>query len=113
MQEQIMIKKFVIILLVSGLALSACATKRYGRMQPLSEVEKQNYTCREIAIEISKVEAFQKQVTDGTKTNTKSIAGVIGDLGIGNTQEKHAARRTANGRLKELQALSAGKNCAA
>ena len=108
-----MIKNSVIILLVGGLALSACATKRYGRMQPLSEVEKQNYTCREIAIEISKVESFQKQITDGTKTNTKSIAGVIGDLGIGNTQEKHAARRTANDRLKELQALNAGKNCAA
>ena len=107
-----MTKKPIIILLVAGLALSACATKRYGRMQPLSNAEKENYTCREIAIEISKVEAFQKQVTDGTKTNTKSIAGVIGDFGIGNTQEKHAARKTADARLAELNALSAGKSCA-
>jgi hypothetical protein len=106
-----MYSKPVIVLLVAGLALSACATKRYGRMQPLSDMEKKSYTCREIAIEISKVETFQKQVTDGTKTNTKSIAGVIGDFGIGNTQEKHAARKTANERLKELQALSAGKKC--
>lgn len=108
-----MINKPIAVLLVAGLALSACATKRYGRMQPLSSAEKENYTCREVSIEISKVETFQQQVTDGTKTNVKSIAGVIGDLGIGNTQEKHAARKTADERLKELQALSADKNCTA
>ncbi len=106
-----MMKKSIVVLLVGGLAISACATKRYGRMQPLSSEEKQAYTCREIAIEISKVEAFQQQVTDGTKTNTRSVFGVLGDFGIGNTQEKHAARKTADERLKELQALQAGKGC--
>ncbi len=106
-----MLKPTFIVLTIGALALSACATKRYGRLQPLSSVEQSEYSCRDIAIEISKVEEFESQIEDGTKTNTKSVLGVLGDFGIGNTQEKKAARKTANARLAELEALKSGKNC--
>ena len=91
--------------------VSACATKRYGRMQPLTEAEKQYYTCQQTDIEIAKVNAFRQQIASGAKINWKSAAGFLGDFGIGNSMEKNAADKSAAERIVELEALKAEKGC--
>lgn len=101
------------ILVVTALAvvLTGCATKRYGRLQPLTTAEQQVYSCREIEVEIAKVEAFRQQVADGAKINAASAMGFLGDFGIGNANEKNQADRTAAQRMNQLLALKAQNRC--
>lgn len=100
-----------IAVLLAVLAVSACATKRYGRLQPLTATERAEYTCRDVKIEISKLDAFEKQVADVGKFDGKTVLGVMGDLGIGNGMEKRAALKTVRERRGQLSALSASKKC--
>lgn len=94
-----------------ALAVSGCATKRYGRLQPVSGAESSFYSCREIELEMAKVESFRNQVSDGAKVNFASVAGFLGDWGIGNSMEKNAAEKSANERMVQLSGLKAAKGC--
>lgn len=96
---------------VPALILSGCATKRYGRMVPLTGAERAAYTCREIALEIAKVQAFQTQVAEGAQFNMASVLGILGDYGIGNSMERGAAEASARRRLQDLYDLSAQRGC--
>jgi hypothetical protein len=97
--------------LVPAFLITGCATKNYGRLQPLSGVERAAYTCRDIDIEIAKVEAFQQQIVEGAQFNMASVLGILGDYGIGNSIERGAAERSAIVRLNELKGLRAQKGC--
>ncbi|MBL8834188.1 MAG: hypothetical protein JNL71_17485 [Rhodospirillales bacterium] len=92
--------------------VAGCATQRFGRLSPLSETEKQQLNCREIAIEIAKAEEFLFQ-TRRTRNDTNSahVLGFLGDFGIGNVMEGDAAELSGNIRLKELKDLSVRKSC--
>ena len=68
---------------VAAMLVGGCATKRYGRLQPLTGAEKTAYSCRDIDIEIAKVGAFQQQVIEGAQFNAASVLGILGDWGIG------------------------------
>ncbi len=94
------------------LSLSGCATKRYGRLTPLSGAEMTTYTCREIAIELAKVEAFEDSIKTGSQTNVASVAGFLGDFGIGNSMEKGSAEKSAVERRQQLRKLESEKGCA-
>lgn len=100
-----------ILLLVLVLLVSACATKRYGRLQGLSEVEQERYSCEDIEIELAKVDQFNKEVKEGTKFNSESMLGFLGDLGIGNRIEKKKAVKSAADRQQELEELATAKSC--
>lgn len=95
-----------------GLILSGCATKQYGRMQPLSAGELSMYNCRDIALELSKVDAFDAQVRDQGGFDGKSALGVLGDFGIGNSIARGGAEKSSYERRRELQMLSAQRGCA-
>ncbi len=99
------------LILGASVAMSGCATKRYGRMQPLVPAEADAMDCKQIGIEIAKVEGFEQQVADGAKIDWKSVAGFLGDYGIGNTMEKNAAIESAGKRKSELRALQVQKQC--
>ena len=101
----------VMFAVVPAVVLSGCATKRYGRLQPLTGAEKVAYTCRDVDIEIAKVGAFQQQVAEGAQFNMASVLGILGDYGIGNSMERNAAEASAARRLKELNDLKAEKGC--
>jgi hypothetical protein len=90
---------------------TSCATKRYGRMQPVTGHEKSAYTCDEIKVEQSKVDAFELQVAEGAEFSALSVASFLGDLGIGNTIEKNAALKTAKQRRVELNNIAAAQKC--
>jgi len=104
-------KNNVIVFVCLVLFTSACATKRYGRMQPVTGYEAKSYSCEEIKTELSKVDAFELQVAEGAEFSALSIASFLGDLGIGNIIEKDAALKTAKARRVQLNDLAAAQNC--
>lgn len=104
-------KRFLVLGMVAAVALSGCATKRYGRAVALSDLEAQNYTCPQLEIEISKVHAFQEQIAKGAQIDALSVMGFLGDFGIGNAMERNAAEKSANERLTELRRLKSTKSC--
>ncbi len=79
----------IVIIALTG----ACATKQYGRLAPVSSYEMANYTCRDIAIELSKVEAFDEQIRDQARFDGASALGVLGDFGIGSSHACGAVPR--------------------
>lgn len=103
--------KKALLLVILGLLSTGCATKRYGRLQPVTADEKQSYTCDQIKIELSKVDAFQQQVEQGAEFSALSVASFLGDFGIGNTIEKNAAMKTASERRLALNNLAAAQQC--
>lgn len=96
---------------VAMLAATGCATKRYGRVQPLTGAEMSAYNCREIDLEIAKVQSFQQQIAEGADFNAASALGILGDFGIGNSMERSAAEKSAAIRLGQLRDLRAQKSC--
>jgi hypothetical protein len=102
-------KSITVVCLV--LLTSACATKRYGRMQPVTGQETAAYSCKEIKLELSKVDAFELQVAEGAEFSVLSVASFLGDLGIGNTIEKNSALKTAKERRVQLNNMAAAQDC--
>ncbi len=51
--------------------------KNYGRLQPLTGAERVAYTCRDIDLEIAKVQAFQQQIVEGAQFNVASVLGIL------------------------------------
>ena len=99
------------VILALILVVGGCATKRYGRMQAVSGVEKQQYSCEDIEIELAKVVEFRKQIAEGSEINVASVGAFLADFGIGNAMEKNAAEKTAAAREAELMERKAAKAC--
>ena len=107
-------KTIIKITLVSILAMSfaACATKRYGRLQNITELESKSMTCNQIKIEIDKSEIFINKVEKKDDEFTgKDVLAFLGDFGIGNKMEVSDAIESAKSRLKDLQIMKKNKNC--
>jgi hypothetical protein len=102
---------FVFAIILPAVLISGCATKNYGRMQPLTGAERVAYSCRDIDLEIAKVQAFQQQVIEGAQFNMASVLGILGDYGIGNNMERSAAEASAARRLGQLNDLKAERGC--
>ena len=90
---------------------TGCATKRYGRMQPVTGYETKAYSCEDIKVELSKIDAFELQVAEGAEFSALSIASFLGDFGIGNTIEKNSALKTAKERRVQLNGSAATQKC--
>ncbi len=105
-----MLKEVVVVALVAA-SIAGCATKRNERVTELSGPEMEFCTCREIELEMAKVEQFRSQVADGAKTDWRSVAGFLGDFGIGNSMERSKAECSATQRMLALQTLEAQKRC--
>lgn len=104
-------KGIILISAVVIVGLTGCATKQYGRVQGLSDVEKANYTCREITLELEKVRQFERQIDETGKFDGKTALGFLGDFGIGNAMAKSDARKSASVRRLDLESLQANRNC--
>jgi hypothetical protein len=86
---------------------SATAACRISPGLKPSIIEAQYYSCHDINLEIAKVEAFRQQIAEGSKVDWKSVAGFLGDYGIGNAMEKSEAEKTATTRMNALLTLKA------
>lgn len=102
----------IALLTLTTLALSACATQRYGRETGLSDAERQEFSCRDIKLEISKSQKFVDSVREQRRgVSGAHVLGAVADFGIGNVMEGDAAEESGEARLKELRALAVQKNC--
>ncbi|XKM14262.1 hypothetical protein RCS94_03595 [Orbaceae bacterium ac157xtp] len=104
-------KKIIFLSIVTTVILSGCATKNYGRQGELTQYEKDNMTCREIALEEAKVHGYLEHVEKESRFDGRSILSFLGDFGIGNSMEKSAAIKSANTRLAQLNTLRSAKKC--
>ncbi len=100
-----------VVFVVMAVALAGCATKRYGRLQPLTSYETLRYTCDQIDMELSKVDAFDRQVAQQAKFSGMSVASFLGDFGIGNVIERNQAVKTAAERRAQLQEARVVRHC--
>ncbi len=95
-----MIKIIISIIFITTLV--GCATKHYGRLGTVSEYEKSSLSCKEINLEIAKVNGFKDRVNKESAFSGADVLAVLGDLGIGNAMETDAAHESADSRLNDL-----------
>lgn len=101
-----------ILILAAVLTITGCATKHYGRQGTVTSYESTTLTCREIDLEIAKVNGFIAQVdAEHSKIDGRSVLAFLGDFGLGNSIEMLAAKESAEKRMAALQALRQTKAC--
>jgi hypothetical protein len=98
---------------VAAIAISGCATKRYPIATPLSDAEQSVMTCRELDLEVIRADEVRKQISDTATTDWRSVAGFLGDYGIGNAMAKNDAEKAINIRVTALNSAKARKGCVA
>lgn len=104
-------KRTTALALVGACMLTGCATKNYGRMGNVTDFERNTMTCREIDLEIAKVDGFTSHVDKESEFDGRSVLSFLGDFGIGNVMEKDAALKSANQRREALENLRVAKQC--
>lgn len=95
----------------AGLLTTACATKRYPIATELSAVEQEALTCRELAIELAKTDEVEAKITDTATTDWRSVAGFLGDYGIGNAMAKSEASKALSERRMSIKAAQVRRGC--
>jgi hypothetical protein len=102
--------KLALLSLVVAFTSAGCATHRYGRLQSLTEIERETLTCEQLEVEVAKAEQFLQEIKAGAPAG-KAVLGVLGDFGIGNAMERDDARKSGERRLRELQEARYRKGC--
>ncbi len=97
--------------MVAMIVLQGCATKNFGRQGELTGFERSTMTCREMDLEIAKVDGFIDKVNSESKFDAKQVLAILGDFGIGNSMEKSAALESAMARKKQLQEVKVKRKC--
>lgn len=103
----------IVIACAAALALSACATKRYPIATPFSAAEASAMDCDGLRLELIRAEQMQLQITQTAETDWRSIAGFLGDYGIGNAMAKSEAERALAERINAIRAAQTQRRCAA
>ncbi len=104
-------KQIIIVITVGMFFLQGCATKNYGRQGILSSYEEEYMTCREINLELAKMQGFIEYVNKESEFSGEDVLAILGDLGIGNYMEKKDAIESANNRIAALNDLKNRKHC--
>jgi hypothetical protein len=91
--------------------ISACATKRYPIATPLGVTEQSAMTCRELDLELIRTEEVRTQISQTATTDWRSVAGFLGDYGIGNAMAKNDADKAINARVQSVRAARVAKGC--
>lgn len=103
--------KFLLLSFSLLVVLSGCATKHYGRQGDLTQFERVSLSCREIDLELAKVEGFLQNISNESSFDGRSVASFLGDFGIGNIMKRNAAKKSAEKRKKSLLENRAAKHC--
>ena len=90
---------------------SGCATKRYPIATPLSEAEIELMDCDALQLELIRSEQVRAQINETAETDWRSVAGFLGDYGIGNTMAKNEAESALTDRVSSIRAAQARKDC--
>ena len=97
--------------LTATLAVSACATKQYPIATELSSAEANIMNCRELVLEDARTQELQLKIADTASTDWRSVAGFLGDYGIGNAMAKSEAEKALAQRRASISAALVSKNC--
>jgi hypothetical protein len=96
---------------IAAVSLSGCATKRYPIATKLGPAEQSTMTCPELELELARAEMVRMRISDAAETDWRSIAGFIGDAGIGNFLAKKDAEKAIDARVASILAAQAAKHC--
>lgn len=105
--------KIALVALAATCALSACATKRYPIATNMGTSERSMMTCRDLDLELVRAEEVRLQISKTAKTDWRSVAGFLGDYGIGNAMAKNDAEKAINARVVAINDAKAEKKCGA
>ncbi|GAB4591862.1 lipoprotein [Edwardsiella tarda] len=101
--------KKLLIITLSILAISGCATKQYPQAAKLSNEESSAMDCNALKIEIAKTLSIQQDIEKTGEFDGRTVLGVLGDLGVGNGIAKTEARKKAQNRLNQLNTIKSVK----
>jgi hypothetical protein len=94
-----------------SIGVAGCATKRYPIATPLSEAEIELMDCDDLRLELVRTEQVQHQITETAQTDWRSVAGFLGDYGIGNAMAKSEAETALSERMQSIRAAQARRGC--
>ena len=98
-------------LALTATSLSACATKQYPIATELSATEVSLMDCRELILEDARTEEMQLKINETASTDWRSVAGFLGDYGIGNALAKTEAEKALSQRRASIKTALVNKNC--
>ncbi|NHK29161.1 hypothetical protein FF098_014670 [Parvularcula flava] len=104
-------KKTLLIAVAIAVTVSACATKRYPIATELSTTEVQLMDCKDLSIEMARIDAMEVQIAETAETDWRSVAGFLGDYGIGNAMAKSEATKALAERRASVRGAQVQKNC--
>ena len=67
--------------------------------------------CRELAIEEERIETTRTQITQTAETDWRSVAGFLGDYGIGNAMARSEADSALQQRAETIRAAQTARRC--
>lgn len=90
---------------------ASCATKRYPIMADISPEEIALMDCDDLLLEEAKIATARNQIDDTADTDWRSVAGFLGDWGIGNAMAKSDASKAVREREEKVRAAKVQKRC--
>ncbi|MBY0563672.1 MAG: hypothetical protein K2P58_05730 [Hyphomonadaceae bacterium] len=67
--------------------------------------------CRQLAIEAERVEATRTQIINTAQTDWRSVAGFLGDYGIGNAMARSEAEAALQNRADMVRQAQTARGC--
>jgi hypothetical protein len=104
-------KKILLATAVIAMAVSGCATKRYPIATNMGTAERSMMSCHDLDLELVRAEETRLQISNTAKTDWRSVAGFLGDYGIGNAMAKSDAEKAINARVVAINDAKAEKKC--
>lgn len=101
------------IILAAALALPACASQSYARLEPVSSAEAVQLSCERIDAELIRAEGFRREVRDGARAPWWAAPKHLTDIAFGNAHERAEASQSAERRIAQLQEARRGLGCPA
>lgn len=101
--------KKIIVVAMGIIFLAGCATKQYPQAPSVTGEEAGTFDCKALSQEIAKARSMQQEIESTGQFDGRTVLGFLGDFGIGNGMAKSEARKKAQERLNQLEALKAVK----
>lgn len=98
-------------LIAAALTASACATKRYPIATQWTSAEAEALDCNGLRLELVRANQVQTQIAETADFDWRSVAGFLGDYGIGNAMAKSDADKAIRERISGIQEAQRAKRC--
>lgn len=106
-------KTMLVAVAAVAVVATGCATKRYPMATPLSAAEISLMDCDDLSLELVRAEQVRVQISETAEMDWRSVAGFLGDYGIGNAMAKNEAEAALNERIATIRSAQASKGCLA